>query len=94
MMQIPIIITASGKLPSDKDIYLIDPSKNDIIVTLPDITADGIYYRLCRIDNELSNNVIVNASNPSETINGKTSISITDNTGIEVISINNVWYSI
>lgn len=96
MLQTPIIITNSGPLPPNYDIYLIDASNDSLTVILPNITCDGTYFRICRIDNNSDNSVTINPYAPSQTINGNGSTSISPGpvSGIELVSLNDVWYSI
>lgn len=93
-MQIPIVINASGPLPEGKDIYFLAPEEKIMEVVLPNITSDGIYIRLNRIDDDEGKQVNVIAYDKSQSINGQTNLNIPVDTGFEIISINNMWRAI
>lgn len=73
-------ITSSTTLSTEVDVYLIDAgAPATIIITLPNITADGTNYKLIRTDSNTSGLVTIQGFNPSQTINGATSIRLRPN---------------
>jgi hypothetical protein len=92
-------ITASGTLSISEQTYLVDASGGDITITLPNITANGMQYKLVRIDNEIlspptpvTTTVTVQGFNGSQTINGETNVGILVGKVLDVQSYNDVWY--
>ena len=54
-------ITTSTTLDIGFDVYIVDATSGNITVTLPSITADGLQYKIKRIDNN-SNRVTITGS--------------------------------
>lgn len=85
------------------NVYLVDASGGDITITLPKITADGIYFKLIRIDDSEGNQptIVTIQGNAGETINGETTLNLLSNRVIEVESYGNQdnpayerWYQV
>lgn len=70
------ITTVSTTLTLDisNDVYLVDASSGSITITLPNINADGIQYKLVRIDNNTSNTVTIQGNIPAQTIDTDVSL--------------------
>lgn len=93
-------ITSSTTLSDAFNVYLIDAgAPATIIITLPNITSDGINYKLIRTDSNTIGQVTVQGFNPSQTINGSISIRLQPNTvqalqsfGVEDVT-GAVWFT-
>lgn len=85
-------ITATGTLDILEEVYLVDATAGNMTITLPDITADGMRYKLIRIDDVPANLITVQGFNVSQTISGAISISLFPNTVEELKSNEDVWY--
>lgn len=83
-------ITTSTTLDIGFDVYIVDATSGNITVTLPSITADGLQYKIKRIDNN-SNRVTITGS---QTIDGLVSIQLFPQNSIEIHSIDTVWRTI
>lgn len=88
----PVLITNSGTFPDDMDLYLISGDSNNIQITLPDITADGIYFKLYRVDTNNANTVTIVPFTSSQLINGAQELSLPISANGELVSLNNIWY--
>lgn len=86
------LINTNTTLSTEEDVCLIDSSSGSITITLPNITADGIRYKLIRIDSTTSNILTIQGFSALQTINGNTSLSLGINTSIAVESYDDVWY--
>ena len=84
-------ITSNTTLSISQDVYLVDASGNNITITLPNITADGIHYTLQRIDTS-SNNVTIAGFNSFQTISGNVSVPLLQNNTIRIQSYSDLWY--
>jgi len=89
---LPITVTTS--LSIIQDVYIVDASGGDITLTLPDITTDGMQYKLKRTDSTRANTVTIEGFAPAQTIDGEVSITLSVRSAIEVQSINTVWVSL
>lgn len=80
-------ITTDTNLTFLDNIYLIDASSNNIIITLPNIVCDGSNFLLLRVDS--TNNIVqVNGPNP---INGGPLV-LSKNQTCKLYSVNYEWY--
>ena len=91
-------ITASSTLSLYDDTHVVDASSGGFTITLPQITTDGMHYKLIRTDNT-SNTVTIAGDNVSETIDGQTSITLLPENSIQLVSFgiddgtSGVWYT-
>jgi hypothetical protein len=85
-------VTFSQNVDSGYNIYLVDASNNDVTLTLPDITSDGFYFTFKRVDTVFTNTVTIVGNNNQQTIDNVSSLSLTDNTSLSVVSHGSVWW--
>lgn len=89
------IITTNTVLSTSQDTYLVDASSNNITITLPLITTEGIYYKIIRID--ISTNIVIIQGSVPNLITENTSLSSASinlfiQKSIELQSNSNTWY--
>ena len=70
--------------------FLVDASGGNISIHLQNITADGIYVTLTRIDSSPSNTVTIAGMN-GQTINGAASVPLNTNSQFIPVSLNGNW---
>lgn len=87
-------ITSSITLSTIQDVYVVDASGGNITLTLPNITTNGMQYKLKRVDSTRANTVTVQGFSGAQTIDGQVSITLSIVSSIEVQSINSVWVSL
>jgi hypothetical protein len=87
-------ITSNTTLSTLDDVYLVNATSGPITITLPNITTDGMQYKLKRIDTVTSNIVTVQGFSGGQTLDGLTSVKLYTLTNFEVQSFNTVWYII
>jgi hypothetical protein len=85
------IINASTVLSGSVNIFLIDASAGDLVLTLPYISQDGQYYELKRTDNT-QNSVTIQGYTAQQNINGNAFIKFLAGSYNSVVSLNSVWY--
>lgn len=88
------LITANTTLSTKNDVYLVNASGGSITITLPNITCDGIQYKIKRTDSTSANTVTIQGNSGAQTIDGATSVSILPLTIYEVVSYSSLWYVI
>ena len=92
----PIVITASETLDTGFDLYLIDASGGNIVLTLP-AGSHGLSFPFSRIDNSGGNTVTINSVG-GDTINDGVTTSVTlapqTNSQIVYISADTTWYTV
>ena len=96
------LISTTTALSTLEDVYLVDASGGGFTITLSDITADGIHYKLIRIDEPStsppSGAVTVQGFAGAQTINGAVSVTLSPGgiLGLESHGIDDgtggVWY--
>lgn len=88
-------VTSDETLDPNYDTFLIDATNvtgGTLTFTLDDIQNDGENYFIKRTDNS-GNTVVITGFNPSQTIEGQTSITLTPGARVIVISTDaGVWY--
>ena len=94
MLKSPILIKTNQNTNPDNDLFLLDASSNDVTITLPDITCDGLYFRICRIDTNTANTVTVRSFNDIQTINGRPYITLNIESKVGIVSFGYIWYSV
>lgn len=91
-------IDTSGTLSLYEDTYIVDASSGGFTITLPEVTADGMHYKLIRTDNT-ANTVTVEGDAPAETIDGQTTLDLLPDNSTELASFGiddgtgGVWYT-
>ena len=85
------IINSTTVLAGNINIFLIDASAGDIILTLPYISQDGQYYEFKRTDSS-EKNVTIQGYTAQQTINGNPFIKFTAGSYNTFVSQNSVWY--
>ena len=86
------LITTSTTLSTKDDVYLVNATGGSITIILPNITCDGMQYKLKRIDVNTANTVTVQGFAGAQTIDGNTSIILIPFGICEVQSYSSVWY--
>ena len=86
------MVSTNTTMSYNYDTYLVNATAN-IILTLPPVTCDGIYFLIRRTDNN-SFTATVTGSIPSETINGFASITIQTASEAVITSYSGVWYTL
>jgi hypothetical protein len=100
MLKSPILIKTDSTTPPENDLYIIDASDKSLKITLPDITCDGMYIRLSRVDNNILTTVEIITFENTENIiysslNSSTNkINLDVGTRLGLVSLNNNWYSV
>lgn len=84
----PLLISSNTVLNNSYDNYIVDATQQNISITLPVITSDGMNYLFNRIDPS-PNSVIISGPN---LINGATSGYDLSMGVLAIESYNNVWY--
>ena len=85
-------ITVDTNLNPAYLVYLIDPTAGNITVTLPPLTNDGLTFVLKRI--VANNNTVTVATPDAKPIDGSSTLTILNGTGVTLTSKGNDWYSV
>jgi hypothetical protein len=86
-----ISITTNTTLSTMFDVYIVNASGGNIIITLPTITCDGMQYKLKRTDNTPANTVTIQGTG-GQTIDGVTTFLLNSLSCCEIQSFTSVWY--
>lgn len=86
-------ITTLDTLSISEDTYLVDASNGDLGIELPEITADGMHYKLTRIDNTTNSVTIITQGVTQSNINGNRAYLLKGNSSVEFQSFNSEWYA-
>ena len=82
-------ITTNTTLDVNYDTYKIDATSNNITITLPNITADGMTFFLRRID--ISPNTLTIVTTGGQLINGVSSSALNSSSDVIINSLNGGW---
>lgn len=85
-------ITVDTNLNPAYLVYLIDPTAGNITVTLPPLTNDGLTFVLKRI--VANSNTVTVATPDAKPIDGSSTLTILNGTGVTLTSKGNNWYSV
>ena len=84
-------INTSTTLSTKNDVYIIDASGGNIIITLPLITANGMFYNLKRIDADTTKTVTIQGTS-GQLIDGISTFTLNVTSICEIQSYNLQWY--
>ena len=86
-------VNTNTNIDDGYDTYIVDASAGNITLTLPNITADGYFFTIKRIDTNDSNTVTLVGTGGQE-IDDLASILVTIGMNVTVNSINGEWRSV
>lgn len=86
----PSLISTNTNINTSTAYYIIDATSNNIDITLPLISSNGIFFNFYRKD--ISNNVVRLLPSFGNTINGSLFIILDNVVQISLVSLNTSWY--